>query len=204
MEFIRQFKPPTRPDDRKSGLIYVSRSKLPAGKGKPIGEVSFETALREAGYTVFHPQEHDLYTQLSVYDKAEKLIFCDGGALHSCILLPDLSADVAIIARRQDVRWDNRGIANQFVGYGKPFTWIDHVQYQYTFGMNTWESLSVIDWAAVVDSLVSSGFVSPRTMTWSQAELESCIDRSLTEFVAAINGQPDFLHFLKKHKNHGE
>jgi hypothetical protein len=118
LSFLRSFRVPSGISHSFNEKIYVSRFRLPANRGRPVAEHVLEDLLRRNGYSIFHPEEHDLYTQISVYSSAKKLIFCDGGAVHGCILLPDLKADVAVVARRRDPRWDGSEIGDQFRGFG--------------------------------------------------------------------------------------
>jgi hypothetical protein len=79
-------------------LVYVSRSRIIHG-GLLLGERYLEELLREAGWTVLHPQELPLADQMQAYHRARQVLFAEGSACHGvelfgagglahCILLP--------------------------------------------------------------------------------------------------------------------
>lgn len=81
--------------------LYVSRSALGLGKGGMLGEKRLEQFLQAEGYHVFHPQQHDLATQIARYKAARKVIAADGSALHLYAMVGRADQDVAIILRRR-------------------------------------------------------------------------------------------------------
>ncbi|MDK3017828.1 glycosyltransferase 61 family protein [Pseudodonghicola flavimaris] len=81
--------------------LYISRSKLGLGKGGLLGEEQLETLLEAEGYEIFHPQEHDIATQLARYKAAKKVIAADGSALHLFAMVGRPDQPVAMILRRQ-------------------------------------------------------------------------------------------------------
>lgn len=97
--------------------LYVSISGL-RRRGTQIGEEVFERYLANEGYLVFHPEQHTLLEQLSLYARAKKIIFSEGSAILPCILLPDLEAEVAVICRRRDPRRNIRMGTDCLQGYG--------------------------------------------------------------------------------------
>ena len=80
--------------------IYISRSSLPARRGSLIGEAELEAELAKQGYTIFHPQQHDLSTQIATYKAAQQIIAAEGSALHLLAMVADAKQEVAIIVRR--------------------------------------------------------------------------------------------------------
>ena len=62
--------------------LYISRSALSTKKGGIVGEEHLETYLQDEGYEIFHPQKHDMPTQIAHYKAARKIIALDGSALH--------------------------------------------------------------------------------------------------------------------------
>lgn len=86
------------PDGSKR--LYISRSKLPPGRGNLIGEADLEANLSEAGYTIYHPEKHDLNHQIATYKAAEKVIAAEGSALHLLAMVAHPDAQVAIVVRR--------------------------------------------------------------------------------------------------------
>lgn len=81
--------------------IYISRSKLGLGKGGLLGEEQLEERLQAEGYEIFHPQEHDIATQLARYKAAKRVIAADGSALHLFAMVGRPDQPVAMILRRQ-------------------------------------------------------------------------------------------------------
>ncbi|MCU4653694.1 glycosyltransferase family 61 protein [Roseibacterium sp. SDUM158016] len=79
--------------------LYVSRTRLPSKRGSVLLESRIEELMEAAGYTVFHPQEHDLATQIARWKAARRIVSLDGSALHlAAMLVPD-GAHVAILNR---------------------------------------------------------------------------------------------------------
>ena len=202
LKFISSFRFPSAiPRGFENGsAIYVSRSKIPFGLGKIIGEKIFETWLSSNGYKIFYPEQYSLYEQLTVYNHAKKIIFCDGSAVHTCILLPKLEAAVAIIARRKDTRWIPEEITDQFSGYGKTVTWIDAVKDQYQFGLESWYALSFVDWYKVSCSLKKSGFVENLFEDFSNADHRQLVRTELDKHIRAIKNNPKFVNHMPELK----
>ncbi|WP_415920107.1 FkbM family methyltransferase [Tateyamaria sp. SN6-1] len=81
--------------------LYISRSKLPAGRGGLLGESVLEAHLADEGYTVFCPEEHDIATQIAHYKAAKQIISCDGSALHLFAMCGRADQELAMIIRRK-------------------------------------------------------------------------------------------------------
>lgn len=81
--------------------IYLSRSALGLGKGGLLGEEHMETLLRAEGYDIFHPEQHDLATQVARYKAARKVVAADGSAVHLYAMVGRPDQSVAMILRRQ-------------------------------------------------------------------------------------------------------
>ncbi len=81
--------------------IYLSRSALGLGKGGLLGEGYMEDLLRAEGYEIFHPQQHDLATQIARYKAARQVIAADGSAVHLYAMVGRPDQSVAMIMRRQ-------------------------------------------------------------------------------------------------------
>jgi hypothetical protein len=202
--FFRQFHfaPKLPKSFEVADKIYVSRAGLPAGTGKPVGETLFEKYLESNGYKSFYPELFTLYEQLNLYRRAEKIIFCDGGAIHSCILLPDLKADLAIIARRRDYRWNwGTNFREQFEGNEKSVLWIDEVQAQYQFGRETWNAMGVINWYEVSRTLFQHQFVNH---LFEDKEVEKLINSCLPAYIQASISDPEFINYMANLKEHYE
>ena len=161
MRFVRGFRyrPQIPRGFERAERLYVSRSRLPASSGRPIAERQFEEYLTDNRYTVVHPEYLSLDEQLTLYERADRIVFCDGSALHTCVLLPNLTAELAIVARRRDPRWECSDVALQFTGYGHNVVWIDAVRQQYQVGLDTWNALGDVDWYDVSVHLHEARFV---------------------------------------------
>lgn len=81
--------------------IYLSRSALGLGKGGLLGEERLEALLQAEGYEIFHPQQHDLATQIARYKAAKQIIAADGSAVHLYAMVGRPDQAVAMILRRQ-------------------------------------------------------------------------------------------------------
>jgi hypothetical protein len=172
--------------------VYVAR--LPAsGRGAQIGERAFADALALDGYAVFRPERHSLVEQLTVYSRAEHVVFAEGSAVLGCVLLPDLTAEVAVVARRRDPVRDVRTATDCFRGYGKDVLWIDAVGRQFSFGLESWDALAEIDWSFVSRALSDAGFVTPAfAVECSDAQLRN----ELRAFVRELLDEPRALDFF--------
>ena len=82
--------------------VYVTRSRLGPDVGRYACETHLERLLAAQGYRIFAPERHDLATQAEVYQRAGRLIFAEGAALHLYGLLARPGQTVAAI-RRQNV-----------------------------------------------------------------------------------------------------
>ena len=95
----RQFARDVTPEGPEK--IYISRSQLGLGKGGLLGEERLEELLQAEGYEIFHPQNHDIATQLARYKAAKRVIAADGSALHLFAMVGRPDQPVAMILRRQ-------------------------------------------------------------------------------------------------------
>jgi hypothetical protein len=73
-------------DDHPGGhprrKLYISRSRLSSSHRLFIGESELEHELVALGWTVFHPQEHDLSTQCRALEEADCICSSQSSALH--------------------------------------------------------------------------------------------------------------------------
>lgn len=95
--------------------LYISRSKLGLGKGSLLGEAVIEEHLRAEGYEIFHPEQHDIRTQVARYKAAQQVVACDGSALHLLALCHKPCQRLAMICRRKSV--ETRQIARNIHGF---------------------------------------------------------------------------------------
>ncbi|MEO6646916.1 MAG: glycosyltransferase 61 family protein [Chitinophagaceae bacterium] len=196
LKFMAGFRFPRAVPDvfKNAGRIYVSRSRMAIGR--VIGENHFEDYLRDEGFAVLHPELYSIYQQLAIYNIAGKIIFCDGAAIHTCVLLPALKADIAVISRRRDPRWSSRNIIDQFDGYHKKVLWIDCLKDQYQFGRESWHALSVVDWFEVSVQLKNDGFVNNLNTLYHELDLSSLVRSELRKYIANILDSKEYSDFM--------
>jgi capsular polysaccharide biosynthesis protein len=203
IDFIRTFtiKGSIPKEFENVDSVYVSRSQMPSNKGKPIGEKEFEEYLVANGYKILYPEKYTVYQQLAIYNKAKKIVFCDGGALHACILLPDIQADICVIARRRDHRRNCNRILEQFIGYKKDVLWIDFVKAQYQFGLETNYAVAIVDWLEVSKVLKDNNFVRNVFERFGEIDFEKIKRMEMKQFIASISNDKNFLKFMEEQKN---
>lgn len=79
--------------------LFDSRSKTGAAGGL-ICETLIESLLLSEGYEVFHPQEHDIATQIARYKAAKSIIVSDGSAGHLYAYVGQENQQVVYLQRR--------------------------------------------------------------------------------------------------------
>ncbi|WP_287013338.1 glycosyltransferase 61 family protein [Actibacterium sp.] len=87
--------------------LYISRSALGLRKGGLLGETFVEEQLAAQGYEIFHPQKHDMKTQIARYKAARQVIAADGSALHLFAMVGGPEQQVAVVLRRSSNVADN-------------------------------------------------------------------------------------------------
>ncbi|SEO07966.1 Protein of unknown function [Salinihabitans flavidus] len=80
--------------------LYISRSRLFRKRGRLLFEDVIEARMAREGYEIFHPQEHDLQTQLARYKAARVIVSTDNSALHLAAFVIAPECRVAILTRR--------------------------------------------------------------------------------------------------------
>lgn len=80
--------------------LYISRSALGAPKQRVDQEEALEAALSAGGYTIFHPQAHDLGTQIERYRAARVILGGDGSAFHLLAFVAQSGTRIGLIQRR--------------------------------------------------------------------------------------------------------
>lgn len=159
--------------------LYVSRSALGPRRGGALGETILEAHLAAQGYEVFHPQAHDLPTQIARYRAARQIVALDGSALHLAAFAMGQHQRVAMIRRRNSTV--SNAIALHLAAFGgQAPTVIDAVAADWLpKGRVTADrtSLGELDMPAVGRALAQAGFVDPQTewpaldAQWRDAEL---------------------------------
>lgn len=103
---------PVEPDR----AVYVTRGRLRPNMGRFACEDHLEEMLRQRGYEIFAPERHDLRTQVDLFQRAGRLIFAEGSALHLYGLVAREGQKVAVIQRRAELP---QLIANQMGDRGR-------------------------------------------------------------------------------------
>ena len=83
-------------DDRMAA--YVSRTQF---FSQILGEYEIERWFAALGYTIFHPQDHSLETQLDLYLSCRTVVFAEGSALHALQLLGRNLKRIFVLLRRR-------------------------------------------------------------------------------------------------------
>lgn len=81
--------------------LYISRSEINIKRGGVLGEKMIETYLAAAGYEIFHPEKHDIATQIARYKAAEVVLSCEGSALHLFGMTARPNQKVGVVLRRR-------------------------------------------------------------------------------------------------------
>ncbi len=147
--------------------LYISRSKYEFRKGSLIGEAQFEAQLEKQGYEIFHPQDHDIATQIARYRAAKQIIASEGSAIHMLAMVAQPHQKVAIVVRR-------RSSATGFIeAHLKSFSGIEATSIDAL--TRTWmpkdksrtrHALGEIDFPALQDALLLGGFIEASPETW--------------------------------------
>ena len=149
--------------------LYISRSRLPSKRGSVLMEDVIEQRMEAAGYTVFHPQLHDITEQIAAYKAARRIVSLDASSLHLAAMLVGSETKVAII---------NRGPSNNIQDYVSQFTrWQGHAPtrieavsgFYYPEGkrVKKRETHATLDLPEVGRALVADGFL-PEGTEWSE------------------------------------
>lgn len=94
----RHFAQSVAPDGPSD--LFISRSEMSTNHGGFIGEAVLDDRMAAAGYTVFHPERHDISTQIARYKAAKRIVGFDGSALHLLAMIAKPEQLIAIILRR--------------------------------------------------------------------------------------------------------
>lgn len=166
--------------------LYISRSGLPSGRGNLIGEEALEQHLAAQGYTIYHPERHDLAHQVATYRAARQVIAAEGSALHLLAMVADPAAQVAIVVRRPSKATANleqhlrafAGIAPSTLtcltrswkpkGPAKPRLWKGE-----------------LDLPALRKALISDGFLPRNTKSWPKLDATTVQSYLGDDFVEA-------------------
>jgi hypothetical protein len=81
--------------------LYLSREKQANRRGYTIGEIALQGHLAEAGFEIFHPEDHDLAGQMAAYREAACIVSSDGSALHIVGFAAPTGCEVVMLQRRK-------------------------------------------------------------------------------------------------------
>lgn len=201
VKFVRSFRLKYKAPRgfEKAEKIYVSRSNLQS-KGKQIGEKIFEAYLANEGYRIFYPEQHTFIEQLTVYACAKRVIFSEGSALFSCMFIPDMNAEIAVVCRRREPHQSMRGATDCLQGFGKNILWIDTVRAQYQFGLDSWDALADIDWYEASRLLCEHGFVDNVFQALTDDDHLALVRSELRTYLQEISGNPKFVDHMMSFK----
>ena len=148
--------------------LYISRSQLPSGRGSLIGEAELEAHLASEGYTIYHPQQHDIAHQIATYKAARQVIAAEGSALHLLAMVADENTDVAMVVRRPSGA--TRNIETHLAAFtGKAPTLVTQLKRSWKprgpAKPRSW--MGELDLPALQKALAEGGFVSKRRKAWA-------------------------------------
>jgi capsular polysaccharide biosynthesis protein len=173
--------------------IYVSRAQLPSQRGSVLLETRIEALMEAAGYTVFHPQHHDLPGQIAQWKAARRIVSLDGSALHLAAMLVAPETKVAILNRGPSQNIDDYIL--QFRAFaGIEPTRIDAVSsFYHRAGKRVVKrkTHAVLDLPKTGAALAASGFIADATGWEPLSETE--LTRAATELAERI-GEPFARH----------
>ena len=149
--------------------LYISRSALGLSKGGLIGETRLEEKLAEHGYEIFHPQAHDLPTQIARYKAARQIVAAEGSALHLFGFVGRSDQQVAMVLRRQS------GATDQIAEHLRSFCGIETLQierlqriFRKKGGFKKRHDLGVIHMDGVREELAAHGFIDAGGPAWDK------------------------------------
>jgi len=96
--------------------LYISRSKLKRDFQHLDQEERIEALMARAGYTIFHPEQHNMKVQCQTYRAAHTIVGGDGSAFHLAPFAMQPETRVGLIQRRNRVAPVD-AIANQIQAF---------------------------------------------------------------------------------------
>ncbi|WP_432816812.1 FkbM family methyltransferase [Sulfitobacter sp. JB4-11] len=165
--------------------LYISRSKLPAGRGTLVGEAELEENLIKQGYTIYHPQKHDLHSQIATYKAAKQVLAAEGSALHLLAMVAGPKTQIGIVVRRPS------GATNQLIRHVESFSGTSPTVV--TALARSWKPsqdakprmwMGELDMPALEKELAAAGFVKPAKTTWKAlktAEVKKRLGKNFVE-----------------------
>ncbi|MEM8774169.1 MAG: glycosyltransferase family 61 protein [Pseudomonadota bacterium] len=80
--------------------LYISRRRIKREEQKVDKEAEIERVMHDAGYEIFHPQEHSLRVQCARYMAASHIVGADGSAFHLAPFAMRAGTKVGVFQRR--------------------------------------------------------------------------------------------------------
>ena len=163
--FANNFAKDTQADGPEK--LYVSRSKLPSGRGNLIGEAELEEHLSAEGYVIYHPEKYDIYHQIATYKAAKQIIAAEGSTLHMLAMVADPATEIAMIVRRPS------GATRNLERHLEAFT--GRAPVSITHLLRSWKPrgaakprmwMGELDMPALQNTLAESGFIAKGGTPW--------------------------------------
>ncbi|WP_295513184.1 DUF563 domain-containing protein [Sulfitobacter sp.] len=177
---LRQRIKPAGPDK-----IYISRSELFRKRGRFLFEDYIEAKMEAEGYTIFHPQQHDLATQLSYYKGASMIVSTDNSALHLAAFVVGPTCKIGILLRRPGTIFEDfqlqlkwfAGVTPDVVDACTRFWFRKNEKIQYN------EVYSLIDFEKTAQALKDAGLISKADwVNPTAAEVDAAVQALETDF----------------------
>jgi hypothetical protein len=150
--------------------VFVSRSRLGEAHGQMLLEPWLDELFAANGYAVIHPETLPLEEQLSIFNKAQRIVFSEGSALHLYALVARPEQEVGIILRRYPVmRRFREEIAGAGVRTVKEFDAVSALALPLLSASGSqpaWNlkySDTALDFASLSAQLHAAGFLAART-----------------------------------------
>ena len=127
--------------------------------------------LAAEGYQIFHPEKHDLRTQIAAYKAARQIIAAEGSALHLLAMVAQPEQQVAIVVRRPSAA--TQGLERHLQSFAgiTPAT-LCHLTRSWkpkgSAKSRTW--MGELDMAGLQQSLAQAGFISAGGAAWPQID----------------------------------
>lgn len=165
--------------------LYISRSKLPAGRGTLVGEAELEEHLIKQGYTIYHPQKHDLSSQIATYKAAKQVLAAEGSALHLLAMVAHPKTQIGIVVRRPS------GATQQLIRHVESFSGTSPTVV--TTLARSWKPsedakprlwMGELDLPALETELAAAGFITAAKTKWKaleQADVQKRLGKNFVE-----------------------
>ncbi|MDO6548898.1 glycosyltransferase 61 family protein [Pseudoalteromonas carrageenovora] len=101
--------------DTSFDKVFISRSRF--SKGNVAGESYLDKVFSDNGFYILHPQNHDIFYQLSVLRNARVIAGISGSAFHTVMLLDKKPEKIFEICRRGKINGTQK-IINDALGIG--------------------------------------------------------------------------------------